>query len=218
MASVHVDYYVDTMSSWCLIAEQAIDQLRTEFGKSIELEWKVVQLNEGAPFEDSPEKFGWFYGRTKAVTGVQLNPAWHKSMLDSSVFPNLAAEAARTLGVTGDRVRRALSEAAMNDGQHVPAKEVALKIAADASGLDKEKLRETMDAHETLAKIMTNTIELRKLPVNVISTFVITNDIRDVAILSGFHHYETLAAIVREALHASIRYDEYMARVPEPGP
>lgn len=204
------------MSSWCLIAEPAIDQLRAEFGESIELNWKIVQLNEGAPFEDSPEKFSWFYGRTKAVTGVQLNPAWHKSMLDSSVFPNLAAEAARSLGVTDDRVRRALSRAAMNDGKHVPARDVALEIAAHAGALDKEKLRAAMDAHETLAKIMTNTIELRKLPVRVIPAFVIKNTVGDIAILSGFHHYETLAAVVREALHASIRYAEYMAREPEP--
>jgi len=52
--------------------------------------------------------------------------------------------------------------------------------------------------------------------VRVIPTFVITNDVRDVAILSGFHHCETLAAVVREALHASIRYHEYMAEVTEP--
>ncbi|MFN2529040.1 MAG: DsbA family protein [Candidatus Baltobacteraceae bacterium] len=216
MANVHIDYYLDTMSSWCLIAEEAIDQLRAEFGTDIELEWKIVQLNEGAPFEASAEKFAWFYGRTKAVTGVQLNPAWHRSMLDSSVFPNLAAEAARSLGVMDDRVRRALSRAAMNDGHHVPNKEVTLDIAARAGGLDKEKLREMMDAHQTLAKIMTNTIELRKLPVKVIPTFVITNDVGDRAILSGFHQHETLAAVVREALQASSRYDEYMARVPEP--
>jgi len=60
VASVHINYYVDTMSSWCLIAEQAIDQLRTEFGKNVELEWKIVQLNEAAPFKESPEKFAWF--------------------------------------------------------------------------------------------------------------------------------------------------------------
>ncbi len=216
MASVRIDYYLDTMSSWCLIAEQAIDQLRAEFGADIELEWKIVQLNEGAPFEASAEKFAWFYGRTKAVTGVQLNPAWHTSMLDSSVFPNLAAEAARSMGVVDDRVRRALSKAAMNDGEHVPNKEVTLEIAAHAGGLDKEKLREMMDAHETLAKIMTNTIELRKLPVEVIPAFIISNHIGDIAILSGFHQYETLAAVVRESLHASVRYGEFMSREPEP--
>lgn len=216
MPSVQIDYFLDTMSSWCLIAEPAIDQLRTEFGQSIELNWKIVQLNEGAPFVDSPEKFAWFYGRTKAVTGVQLNPGWHKSMLDSSVFPNLAAEGARSLGVTDDRVRRALSRAAMNDGKHIPAREVTIQIAAAAGGLDKEALRDAMEAHETLAKIMTNTIELRKLPVRVIPAFVIKNNVGDIGILSGFHQYETLAAVVREAIHASSCYEEYMAREPEP--
>ena len=216
MASVRIDYYVDTMSSWCLIAEPAIDQLRSEFADSIELQWKIVQLNEGAPFEGSQEKFAWFYGRTKAVTGVQLNPAWHRSMLDSSVFPNLAAEAARTLGCDDDRVRRALAKAAMNEGKHVPARDVALDVAAHAGGLNKEKLSQAMDSHDTLARIMTNTIELRKLPVKVIPAFVITSDVGDVAILSGFHHYETLAAVVREALHAAVRYREFMSREPEP--
>ncbi len=216
MPKVTVDYYIDTMSSWCLIAEPAVDRIRTEFGDRIQLNWKIVQLNQGAPFEATPEKFAWFYARTKAVTGTQLNPAWHTSMRDSSVFPNLAAEAARTLGVTDDRVRRALSRAAMNEGKHVPLRAVTLEVASVAGGLDKHALLETMEAHETLAKILSNTIELRKLPVKVIPAFVIANDIGDVAILSGFHQSETLDAVVRESLNASDRYGEFMARTPEP--
>lgn len=218
MPSVQIIYSVDTMSSWCLIAEDAIEQLRSEFGDRIEFQWKLAQLDNGAPFKETPEKFAWFYARTNAVTGVQLNPAWHTSMDDSSLFPNLAAEGARALGVTDDRVRRALSRAAMIDGKAVPKREVALAIAAEAGGLDRARLAAAMDDHTTLSRIVTSTIEFRELPVGVIPTFVISNDVGDRAILSGQYEYATLGAVVREMLQASTRYAEFMAKNPDPAP
>lgn len=216
MADVKLTYYVDTLSSWCLIAETALDRLRDEFGPQIELDWKVVALNEGAPFADSPEKFEWFYRRTKAVTGTQLNAAWHTSMEDGSLYPNLAVEAARTLGSTGDRVRRALSRGALVEGKRVPEREVALDIAAQAGGIDRATLSKTMDDPRTLAAIMRATMEFRALPVSVIPCFVIENHVRDRAILSGLYEYETIASVVREMVRASERYREFMTANPEP--
>lgn len=216
MADVKLTYYVDTLSSWCLIAETALDRLRDEFGTQMELEWKIVALNEGAPFDGSPETFEWFYRRTKAVTGTQLNAAWHTSMEDGSFYSNLAAEAARTLGSTGDRVRRALSRGALVDGKRVPEREVALDVAAQAGGIDREMLSKTMDDPRTLAAIMRATMELRQLPVTVIPCFSIENHVGDRAILSGLYEYDTIAAVVREMVRASERYRTFMAA--DPGP
>ena len=216
MASVQVTYYVDTLSSWCLIAESAVDRLLEEFGTEIDFEWKIAQLNDAAPFDGTPEKFEWMYRRTHAVTGVQLNHTWHTKMEDSSLFPNLAAEAARTLGVTDGRVRRALSRAAMLEGKRVPDHDVAVEIASKAGGLDPQALSDAMDDHNTFAKVVSATIELRKLPVRVIPCFAVANDVGDRAILSGLYEYATIGGVVREMVHASARYDEFMANNPEP--
>lgn len=216
MADVKLTYYLDTLSSWCLIAETALDRLRDEFGTQVETDWKIVALNEGAPFEDSPQKFEWFYRRTNAVTGTQLNAAWHTSMDDGSFYPNLAAEAARGLGSTGDRVRRALTRAALVEGKRVPEREVALDVAAQAGGLDRATLSKAMDDPRTMAAIVRATMELRKLPVKVIPCFTIENHVGDRAILSGLYEYDTIAAVVREMLRASSRYREFMEANPEP--
>ena len=71
-----------------------------------------------------------------------LNPDWYDASLPEWLAPNCVAEAARDFGFTDDRVRLALSAAALREGKKVSDWEVAAEIGAGAGKIDKKQLLE----------------------------------------------------------------------------
>ncbi|MBV8244366.1 MAG: DsbA family protein [Candidatus Eremiobacteraeota bacterium] len=213
---VHVTYYMDVLSSWCFIAEDAVDAVRREFGDKLRLDWRIAQLNDGGPIDATVEKQFWWYRRTNHVTGTQLNAAWREGLNDSTFEPNLVAEAARTLGIVDDSVRRALSNAGLREGRHVQHRYISVQIASQVTGIPVERFGTAIGDYKTLERLMESTIAFRALPVEMVPTFVISNDVGDRAVLSGLYGVEALAGVIREMEHASARYEEFMAKEPEP--
>jgi predicted DsbA family dithiol-disulfide isomerase len=216
MSALKLTFYVDVLSSWSFVAEQALDRLRAELGARLEVEWRIAFLFDGGPMGYSLEKNAWYYRRNRSVTGVTLNTVWRESMADTTWHANLAAQAARSLGIEDDRVRRALSRAAMVDGKHVGRRDVAVAIAASAAGVSVAELEKAMDDPRTAARMHETTAEFKALKLAVQPVFIFRNEIGDTAILSGLYTYETLAACAREMLAAADGYASFIAKNPEP--
>ena len=62
--------------------------------------------------------------------------------------PNLVAEAAKDLGITDDRARLAIANAALRDGKKLGRLEIAVSVASEATGLDKAKLTDRAKSPE----------------------------------------------------------------------
>jgi predicted DsbA family dithiol-disulfide isomerase len=214
MASVKLVYYLDVLSSWCLIAEDAVARVRRGFGQKVDVEWRIAALRD--PLGYTPEQLAWYYRRTESVTGVRLDPDWLTSKSDGTRIANLAAEAARSLGCDDDRVRLALARGAMTDGRRTCDRDVAVDVAAEAGSLARGALERAMDDPRTADRIRATSEEYAALRVGVRPTFALTNGIGDVCVLSGCWRYDELAASVGGLLDDESGYENFMAAHPPP--
>lgn len=208
---VKLVYYLDVMSSWCFYAEPALEAVRRVFGASLDYEWRIAWLANGGAWRYTPKQLAWYYRRSESISGVTLNPAHIQSTADGSRWPDLAAEAARALGATGDVVRHALAHAALIDGRHVEERDVALSIAAEAGGLDGAALAAKMDDPGIEARLRACAAEFDSLGATQRPTFVLRNDIGDFTVLSGNFRYEPLEACVRAMLDDEAGYRKFEA-------
>jgi len=209
MRRVRLVYYLDVLSSWCLVAEGALDKVRREFGDRLEYEWRIAALRDS--FDYTPEQMAFYYRRTHAISGVLLNPVWLESTADGSKWANLAAEAARGLGCTDDRVRLALATGAMLEEKHMSRRDVVVETAAKAGGLDPAVLEKAMDDPAAAERIRASSAEFAKYNVDVRPTFVVRSAISDTSVLSGCWRYELLAQAIRTALDDQDTFDGFMA-------
>jgi len=210
-------YYMDVMSSWCTYSEPAIDEVRKRFGDDLAFEWRIAAIKGGQPPGYTQEAMRWWYERSGSMSGTKLNAAWLISP-EGTWWPNLAAEAARSLGHTDDTVRRALAKAALIDGRPIQQRPVAEDVATGAAGLSPERLRAAMDDPAVVARIHATIAEFRELPCTMVPTFLISNEIGDVNMLSGAYRAEHLGACI-EQLRADVRgYQAFgKAHPPPPG-
>src|SRR5438874_130645 len=140
MAAVELTAYIDVLSSWCYVGDLALQRIETKYGDKLRVEWKIAQLFDFGPLPFTPEQLAWYYARTAKMTGVHMNAKWHDSPETTTVHANLAAEAARALGVTDMSLVRALNRANVIEGQPIGRRETALDEAARFSGLDRGEL------------------------------------------------------------------------------
>lgn len=113
-----ITYYLEVISSWCHWAEPAWAELKRRYAGRVEFAWKIAQM-PAAAYPVSRSQCEWFYRRSGSImrSTYMLNPGWFEPEIKEYLVPNLVAEAARDLGATDDRVRLAISRAAVRDGQ-----------------------------------------------------------------------------------------------------
>lgn len=211
MARVDVIYYVDVLSSWCHIADRAVERIETKYGDAVTIDWRIAQLFDAGPLPYSPEDLRWYYARTAKMTGVQLNAAWHDSAETTTRYANRAAEAARMCGAVSSRARRALSHAALVEGKPLGRPEAALDEAARITGIARERLAELADSDDVKQRIAQTTQEYKDLALPQLPSFVMRNTSGDLAVFSGLYTFEALDGVIGEMLHASRVTEEFGA-------
>ena len=210
---IHLTYYLDVMSSWCFYCEPNLDRLRKHCGDRLAYEWRIAMVTEGGPKGWTHDQMEWFYKRSGSISGVHLNGAWNQGP-HNTLQPNLAAEAARELGCTDDRVRRALAKAALIDGIPIYHKSEAVSVAAEAGGLDDERLFKTMDDPKIEARIRATSAEFTAYQIDQRPGFVVQSDIGDKVIFSGIWRLEPLQATVEAMLADGEKYAAFAAANP----
>lgn len=209
----HVDlvYYLDVLSSWCHVADRAVERIEEKYGYKVRVDWRIAQLFEFGRLPYSAEDLAWYYARTERMSGIRLNHAWHDSPQTTTVFANQAAEAARALGVDGSGVRRGLSRAALVEGKPMGRRDAAIAEAARLSELPADRIAELMLAPEVKARIAQSTQEFKDLALPQLPSFVLRNTSGDLAVLSGLYTFESLDSVIGEMLHASLVTEEFGA-------
>jgi predicted DsbA family dithiol-disulfide isomerase len=203
MARVDLIYYLDVLSSWCHVADRAVEQIEQKYGDDVRLDWRIAQLFDAGPLPYTREALVWYYARTLKMTGVQLNDAWHASADTTTKYANRAAEAARALGAGDSRVRRGLSRAALIEGKPLGKRDVAIEEAARLSGFSSTRLAEMMDSPQVAQRIAQTTQEYKDLALPQLPSFVMRNTSGDLAVFSGLYTFESLDSAIGELLHAS---------------
>ena len=198
-------YYLDVLSSWCFYAEPNLRRLLDVLGERVRYEWRIA-LVENPAGGYSHRQYDWFYRRSGSISGVQLNSGWVSGKYDSSIVPNAAAEAARELGFSDDRVRLALSRAALVDGKPILDPAVSAEIVSHATGVASDKIRELIDDHHIRQRIADSGEEFKRLDVDQRPAFVLSSDIGDKVVFSGVWAYEPLHATATAMLGESAKY------------
>ncbi|HEX5275096.1 MAG TPA: DsbA family protein [Candidatus Rubrimentiphilum sp.] len=214
MAVIDLTAYIDVLSSWCYVGDLSLQKIEKKYGNRLRVEWKIAQLFDFGPLPYTREQLAWYYARTAKISGVQMNAAWVDTPDATTLHANQAAEAARTLGVIGMSLVRALNHANVIDGKPLGRREPALDEAARIAGVDRAELDRVMRDPATAARIKETTAEFEALSLPQRPSYVLRNPTGDLALLSGIYTFESLDAVIGEMLHAS----EITEQVgPEPG-
>lgn len=218
--SVKITYYLEVTSSWCFWAEPMWAELKKRYaGKLVEFGWKIALLDEaGVP--KSRAQAEWFYRRSGTInrSPLMLNSNWFEEGLKEYPAPNFIAEAAKEFGITDDRVRLAIADAALRDGKKVAQWEVAIAIASKTAGLDAKKLLVRAQSPEIENRARATTVEFHALQVTQRPAFLIENSIGDRAVFSGIVRAEPLAAAIDAMLADEAAYASWKAHFGDPPP
>jgi predicted DsbA family dithiol-disulfide isomerase len=217
--NVKITYYLEVISSWCYWAEPAWAELKRRYAGRVEFGWKIAQMPAEA-YPASKAQTEWFYRRSGTImrSPFMLSSGWFEAGLRQMLAPNLVAEAARDCGVTDDRVRLALSQAADREGKKVGRWEVAVEVAAKAARLNKAKLLTRAKSAAVAARVQKTSAEFDALQVTQRPAFLIENAIGDRAVFSGIVRVEPLAAAIEALLTDQAAYDSYRAHFGAPPP
>jgi predicted DsbA family dithiol-disulfide isomerase len=128
------------------------------------------------------------------------------------------AEAAKDFGFTDDRVRIALSHAALREGKKVSDWEVSAEVAANAGKIDREKLLERARSPEIEKRVRESTAEFKALQITQRPAFVIDTEIGDRAVFSGVVKLEPLMATLDSMLDDATAYAAHKAHFGDPPP
>ena len=166
----------------------------------------------------SKEQCEWFYRRSGTImrSPFMLNPGWFETARREYLAPNRVAEAAKDFGVTDDRVRLAIAQAAVREGKPVGRWNVAAAVAAKAARLNTAKLLARAKSPAVTERVSRTTAEFHALQVTQRPTFLVENDIGDRAVFSGVVRVEPLAAAIDSLLADQAAYDSWKAHFGAP--
>jgi hypothetical protein len=123
------------------------------------------------------------------------------------LVPNLLAEAGKDFGIDDDRLRLALSHAALRDGRQILQWDEALAICAPL--VEPAALRGKAESPAIRARVEAATAEWRALGVTQRPTFVFENVIGDRSVHSGTWRVEPLTATAESMLADARAYADY---------
>jgi predicted DsbA family dithiol-disulfide isomerase len=214
---ITVTDYLDVVSSWCFWSEPTWAELKRRYQGRVDFQWKIA-LMDSVGLPTSREQEQWFYRRSGMMmrSPFMLNTDWYDASLKEWLAPNSVAEAGKDFGVSDDRVRLGLANAALREGKKVSDWEVAADIGAAAGGLEKKKLLERAKSSEIEKRIRACTAEFHAMRITQRPAFVIDSEIGDRAIFSGVVKIEPLAATLDSMLDDAVAYAAHKAHFGDP--
>lgn len=218
-APVTVTYFVEILSSWCHWAEPAWTELKNRYAGEVDFRWRIA-LMRPEDFPVSTAQCDWFYRRSGTHVGspYRLNSGWFEpARAGHYEAPNHVAEAARDfLGETDDRVRLALTRAAVREGRTIGDLATAVAVAAPSAALDPVMLRQAAESSAVQARVAASTALFFAHQLSQRPSFLIENTIGDKAVLSGCWRAAPVAAAIDALLDDARRYASHAAHFGRP--
>lgn len=212
--AMKITYYLEVLSSWCHWVDPVWAELKTRYAGRAEFEWKIALMNPG-DFPVSRAQCDWFYrrsGGTVMRSPSMLNSGWFEAARQGVYHaPNLVAEAGKDFGVTDDRIRLALTQAALREGQKIGDLALAVAIGAKAAKLDPKKLRQAAESKAVLARVQASTAEFFAHQISQRPAFILTDAIGDKAVFAGLVRLEPLVATLDAMLADTAAYAAHQA-------
>jgi predicted DsbA family dithiol-disulfide isomerase len=217
--TIIVTDYLDVISSWCFWSEPTWAELKRRYDGRVQFQWKIA-LMDATGLPTSREQEQWFYRRSGMMmrSPFMLSTEWYDATQPEWLAPNCVAEAGKDFGFTNDRVRLALTRAALREGKSIGDWNIAAQIGGDAAGIEAEKLLERARSPAVEERVRTSTAEFRALQITQRPAFVIDTAIGDRAIFSGVVKLEPLAATLDSMLEDAAAYAAHKVHFGDPPP
>jgi predicted DsbA family dithiol-disulfide isomerase len=218
MPEIKITYFVEILSSWCLWAEPAWDELKKRYANQAGFDWRIALMNPD-DFPKSRAECDRYYRRSGTImnSNFMLRSDWLEPELKGDFrTPNLVAEAGRDFGVTDDRLRRALSNAAMREGRKIGRIETAVAVGAPVVGVSERELRDKAESAQVGRRVDESTALFRDHQINQRPSFIIEDSIGDKAVVSGLATASALVTIIEAMLHDAAGYETYRVHHGDP--
>jgi predicted DsbA family dithiol-disulfide isomerase len=206
-------YYYDVCSMWCTMGDEILVAINQRYGSRVPIVRKIALINDGKPMAAGLEQEKWYYDRCDLVTGRRFNHNWIEKPGQTSWVPNAVIQAAESLG-HGNAVREVLKTEGLINGKPVLRQEVAIELAAKASGISQAELTSAFNDEKTANAIKASTAEFSLLPVNQRPTFLLRSNIEDTALLSGIYRPEPVFAAIEAMISDEDAYERFRASYP----
>jgi predicted DsbA family dithiol-disulfide isomerase len=213
-----ITYFVEIMSSWCHWAEPTWLELKNRYAGRADFQWKIA-LMQPDDFPVSRAQCDWFYQRSGTITRspYKLNSGWFEAERKGDYnIPNQVAEAGRDFGITDDRLRLALTHAAVREGRRIGGLDEAIAVAAKATGIEAAKLRAQATSPEVQERVRVSTAEFHALQITQRPAFLLEDPIGDRAVFSGLVGLAPLAAAIDAMLGDTAAYATHAAHFGAP--
>ena len=192
---MQLTYFFDVCSMWCALGDEALVSVQERYGERVPITWKVALINDGEPMDAGRDQELWYYDRCEAATGRRFDHRWIEKRGQSTWLPNALIHMAQKLG-KGAEVHRALKIAALQRGEPILRRDVALSLAVSASGLDRLTFETGIEDPALVAEIRISTAEFNTYRINQRPAYVIRSGIEDTSIFSGIYRSEPLIAAI----------------------
>ncbi len=213
-----VTYFVEILSSWCHWAEPAWAEAKSRYSGRVQFDWRIALMNP-ADFPVSRRQCEWFYQRSGAIvrSPYMLNAGWFEASRQGDyTAPNLVAEAGRDFGVEDDRLRLALTHAAMREGRPVGDMAVAAEVGAAAVGVRPGELRARAESGEVRARVDASTKVFHAHQITQRPSWILENGIGDKVVISGLWVAGPLIAAIDAMLADAAAYATHKAHFGAP--
>ena len=207
---MNLTYYYDVCSMWCAMGDEVLVAINTRYGSRVPIVRKIALINDGKPMAAGLEQEKWYYDRCEFVTGRRFNHNWIEKSGQTTWAPNAVIQAAESLGY-GDAVREILKTEGLMEGRPILRLEVALELAAKASGISQSELQHAVNDEKTANAIKTSTAEFGLLPGNQRPTFLLRSNIEDTVLLSGIYRPEPVFAAIEAMISDEDAYERFRA-------
>ncbi len=199
---------------WCTLGDEVADAIAARCGDRAPIEWKATLINDGRPMADTgPEQEAWYYDRCAYVTGRRFNHRWLEKKGQDTRWPNRVIAAAWKRG-GGRRALEALKAAGIGRGEPILRREVAVAVAAEATGLASRELDAALDDPALAAELEANLKEFGSYRVDQRPAFVLRSRIGDTAVFSGLYRPEPVLAALEAMISDEDKYAAHAAGFP----
>jgi predicted DsbA family dithiol-disulfide isomerase len=217
---VHLTYFFDVCSMWCALGDEVVAEVCQRYGARVPVTWKIALINGGKPMEAGPDQELWYYDRSEIVTGRRFNHRWLETRHQSTWLPNSLIAAAWRFG-KGKAVHEAFRSAAMERGEPILQRAVALKLAADVSGIAIETFASAIDDPALASELRESLSEFESYRIDQRPAFILRSTIGDTAVFSGIYRGEPIFAALEAMLRDEEKYAEHSLThppIPESAP
>jgi len=195
------------------MGDEVLAAIDKRYGSRVPIVRKIALINDGKPMDAGLEQEKWYYDRCDFVTGRQFNHHWIEKSGQATWVPNAVIQAAENLG-QGDSVREILKQEGLMAGKPILQFEVAIELAAKASGISEAELASAVRDQKTAETLQAGIAEFGRLPANQRPTFLIRSTIEDTALLSGIYRPEPVFAAIDAMISDEDAYERFRVSHP----